>query len=313
MTKALIIGEVLVEIMATTIGNGFDEMQSLIGPFPSGAPAIFADQMAKMGHTVALVSCVGDDAFGRLNINRLITDGVDISGIGIDPDRPTGSAFVRYRNDGSRDFIFNINYSACGQVNKYADIKRSVADCTHIHIMGSSLSTPEFVKLNIQAAQEIKAKGGTVSFDPNVRKEMLASGDLNSTLSMVLSMTDLFLPSGEEITLLTLAKEPELAIQELLALGVKAIAHKKGVAGCRYISKETDINLPAFKVDEVDPTGAGDSFGGAFITHWLANKRPHECLEIAAAAGALAVTRRGPMEGTSSYEQIKSFVASHSN
>ncbi len=59
MRKVLTIGEVLVEIVATTKGNGFLEAQPLVGPFPSGAPAIFIDQLGKLGTPCAIVSRVG--------------------------------------------------------------------------------------------------------------------------------------------------------------------------------------------------------------------------------------------------------------
>ena len=92
MKKILVIGEILVEIMADTKGNGFLEPTALTGPFPSGAPAIFADQAARIGQPVALISAVGDDDFGRINLERLKNDHVDVSGIFVDPDLPTGSA-----------------------------------------------------------------------------------------------------------------------------------------------------------------------------------------------------------------------------
>ena len=105
------IGEILVEIMATTVGNGFREAQPLIGPFPSGAPAIFIDQVAKLGGACGIVSAVGDDDFGHLNIDRLARDGVDVSAIAVLPDLPTGSAFVRYRPDGARAISFSTSAS----------------------------------------------------------------------------------------------------------------------------------------------------------------------------------------------------------
>ena len=86
-------GEILVEIMATTVGSGFLEPQTLIGPFPSGAPAIFIDQVARCGGAAGIIAAVGDDDFGRLNVERLRGDGVDVSAIATIPDRPTGSAF----------------------------------------------------------------------------------------------------------------------------------------------------------------------------------------------------------------------------
>lgn len=81
MTGAIVtIGEILVEIMAVEKGTGFLEPQPLIGPFPSGAPAIFIDQVGRLGHPAAIVSAVGDDDFGRLNLKY--TDSVSGAGRG---------------------------------------------------------------------------------------------------------------------------------------------------------------------------------------------------------------------------------------
>jgi sugar/nucleoside kinase (ribokinase family) len=102
--------------MATEVGDDFLEPISLIGSFPSGAPAIFIDQVAKLGQPCGLIGCVGDDDFGRLNIKRLRRDGADVSAIAFGPDHPTGSAFVRYRADGSRDFLYNIRHSASAAI-----------------------------------------------------------------------------------------------------------------------------------------------------------------------------------------------------
>jgi len=99
--KVITIGEILVEIMATEIGDGFLEPIPLVGPFPSGAPAIFIDQVAKLGQPCGMIACVGADDFGRVNLDRLARDGVDISAIAVHPDLPTGSAFVRYRAGGA--------------------------------------------------------------------------------------------------------------------------------------------------------------------------------------------------------------------
>src|SRR5215213_8559870 len=101
------IGEILVEIMATEPGVGFLAPKTLIGPFPSGAPAIFIDQVVKLGHPSAIISAVGDDDFGRANLDRLASDGVNVSAVSFHPDIATGSAFVRYRPDGLRDFVYN--------------------------------------------------------------------------------------------------------------------------------------------------------------------------------------------------------------
>jgi sugar/nucleoside kinase (ribokinase family) len=62
-------------------------------------------------------------------------------------------------------------------------------------------------------------------------------------------------------------------------------------------------------VEEIDPTGAGDTFGATYVTLWLQGIPPREALILANAAGALAVGRKGPMEGTCTLAEIKAFVS----
>ena len=126
------VGEILVEIVATTIGDGFREAQPLVGPYPSGAPAIFIDQCGRIGGAAAMIGAVGDDDFGRVNLDRLMRDGVDVSGIAVDPMMPTGSAFVRYRADGSRDFVYNIATSAAARFGWTAAVASLVARAGHL-------------------------------------------------------------------------------------------------------------------------------------------------------------------------------------
>lgn len=308
MKKVVVIGEILVEIMADSIGEGFLEPIALTGPFPSGAPAIYIDQVAKLGQPCAILSAVGNDDFGRINLNRLARDGVDISAIIVDPDRPTGSAFVRYRSDGTRDFVYNIQHSACGAISSNSKAARILDAADHLHVMGSSLSSPEFVTLNLEAARSVRARGGTISFDPNLRKEMLSAPGLRDAMGAILALTDLFLPSGEELTLLTQANDIATAVEELLALGIKCVVHKLGSEGVRYYDADGSRFVPAIAVKEIDPTGAGDCFGGAFTALWLQGLEIDEVLRLASAAGARAVQFCGPMEGAGTRAELDRFI-----
>ena len=309
MAKIAVIGEVLVEIMADTPGNGFDAPMALRGPYPSGAPAIFIDQVARLGQPCGIVSAVGNDDFGRLNLARLAGDGVDVSAVSLDRDRPTGSAFVRYRPDGTRDFVFNIAHSACAGITLTEAAQAMLAGCQHLHIMGTSLFSPGLVAANLAAARQIKSQGGTVSFDPNLRKEMAISPDRRADLHRILAVSDVYLPSGDELFLLTTAQDEPGAMAEIIAAGPRVIVHKRGAAGLVCHAAGQDIALPAYPVDAIDPTGAGDCCGAAFVTMWLRGADLPRALTIAAAAGAQAVTQRGPMEGTATLAQLDDFIA----
>ena len=311
MKSILTIGEILVEIMATDKGDGFLEPVNLVGPFPSGAPAIFIDQAAKFGQPAAIIGCVGNDDFGRVNLDRLRRDGVNVEGIRIDPETATGSAFVRYRPDGSRAFVYNIKHSASGNIVLDAAARAVLDRSDHLHVMGTALFSPSIVEVVLRAAEAIKARGGTISFDPNLRPEILSLPGLREACEILFRRCDVFLPSGVELYLFTDAKEEKRAAEEILAHGIRAIVHKRGAEGASYFDSAARVTQPGFKVEELDPTGAGDCFGATFVSCWLRNMVPARCLAYAAASGALAVTLQGPMEGAASQADLDAFLLAH--
>ena len=304
MLKVVTLGEILVEIMADERGRGFREPLRLVGPFPSGAPAIFIDQVAKLGQPCGIISCVGDDDFGRVNLERLEKDGVDVTAVEVHPTYVTGSAFVRYRDDGDRDFVFNIKNSACGQLRLTDAGLDLLRESRHLHVSGASLSSPQMVEMVTTAIELVKSSGGSVSFDPNIRKEVVRDPEVRAALEAVLASCDTFLPSGEELTLLTKATTPQEAVAEILEMGVSAIVVKNGAHGATYFDANGSQSAPGYQVEEVDPTGAGDCFGATFVTCRLQGLGVEESLDYANTGGARAVTIRGPMEGTSSFAEL---------
>ena len=309
MAKIMTLGEIVVEIMARDVGQSLRQPGVLLGPYASGAPAIFIDQVGKLGAAAGMIGCVGDDDFGHLNCDRLAADGVDVSAIARFADETTGSAFVTYRRDGQRDFVFNIRNSASARLSE-AQVTPQVLDgCTHFHVMGSSLFADGIVATMKKAVDIVKRQGGTVSFDPNVRKEMLRSGPMREALGHFLRQADLFLPSGPELTLLVDAHDEHEAITKLLALGVQEIVIKRGAQGATYVDRQQRLDVTPLVVTEVDPTGAGDCFGGAYVACRSLGHPADEALRLANAAGALAVTRQGPMEGASTLAQLRQALA----
>ena len=306
--KVLTVGEILVEIVATTQGDGFREPQSLVGPYPSGAPAIFIDQVARLGTPAAIVSRVGDDDFGRLNVDRLAADGVDVSGIEVAKGEATGSAFVRYRPDGSRAFVYNIANSATGKLVVTRETEALMESADHMHVMGTALSAPGLARVARVAISRITARGGTLSFDPNIRPEVLDAPGLREAMDDVLGQCDLFLPSAEEIYFFTQADDEAAAVKELLDRGVGEIVIKRGDKGASHFDRGGRTDVAPLSVEEVDPTGAGDCFGGAFVSLWLQGASPETALLYANAAGANAVTQVGPMEGAATRDQLDALL-----
>ncbi|MFX0012052.1 MAG: carbohydrate kinase family protein [Candidatus Hermodarchaeota archaeon] len=315
MPEIISLGELLVEIMRPQkdIPHG-KEGELYKGPFPSGAPAIFIDSAARISKsfniTTGFIGVIGNDEFGSSIITKLKKDGVNISKIRIDNSKTTGIAFNQYNSDGSRKFIFAAG--AAGETSPDDIEEDFFNDIKALHIMGSSLSISETSRDACYKAIRVaknKNPNVIVSFDPNLRPEML---DLNTIIKIskpVLDNTTILLPSGQEAEMLTGVKNPEKACKKLLSQGIKIIVLKEGKKGCTIYSSElTDgVKLPGFKVDEIDPTGAGDSFGGAFLVGYLAGWELKLVGRLANAVGALKVTSFGPIPNTT-YEDALNLI-----
>ena len=308
----LCIGEILAEFVCLEKGKGFNTQLQFKGPYPSGAPAIFIDQCGRIGASAAMIGMVGNDDFGYLNINRLKKDGVDVSGISIHPKLPTGTAFVRYHNDGRRDFVFNMWTSAAGMLKWSSNVQNSVKKAGHLHIMGTLLSYTKIWKIIQKSAKQIKTRGGTISLDPNIRPELLKDAETKSRFNEILGLTNLLLPSNEELAFVTGITDVEKAINYLFSIGVDEIALKKGANGATVFTPKTIYHEKPLEVVETDPTGAGDCFGGTYVGCRRLGMQIPTSLKYANAAGARNVTIQGPMEGVGTLLDLDTFINKNS-
>ena len=301
------LGEMLVEIMRAEKDVTHGTTGAIYkGPFPSGASAIFIDSAARMAKpfnlTTGYIGVRGLDEFGDCIVSKLEQDGVDVSQIRISKKNTTGIAFNQYNTDGSRKFIFAVG--AAGETCQDDVNEQYFSNIKALHIMGSALSISESSREACYKAIRITRKvnpKAIISFDPNLRPEML---DINTILEIskpVLDETNILLPSGEEAEMLAGVKGEKTACLKLLEKNPDIIVLKQGKRGASIFTddQKQEIHVPAFIVDEVDPTGAGDSFGGAFIVGYLQGWSLEHALKFANATGALKVKHFGPMSDDS--------------
>ncbi|MBH3470565.1 sugar kinase [Pseudomonas putida] len=308
MIHIIAFGEMLAEFMAERIDQRLDEPGSFRGPFPSGAPVIFADQAARQGARVKYIGHLGADAFGDAIHDRLVQAGVDVECVKREP-LPTGTAFVTYASDGSRSFVFNVSASASGRLGRDSICDDVLQGCKYLHVMGSTLNNDGAIKAIDALLTQAEAFGVKVSFDPNVRVEMLQFEPMAAALRKVFERCHVFLPSETDLEFFYPGLPLEEAIAQcLLREQLEWVALKLGNGGCRYIDRNQSLHAKPFPVTEVDPTGAGDCFGGTFMAAIAQGFEPQRALHLANAAGALAVTRLGPMEGNSTPDQLNAFL-----
>ena len=307
------IGELLVEFVCAERNGHHRRAGSYSGPYASGAPGIFIDQAARVGGRCIFMGAIGDDPFGNVILQRLQVDGVDTSLIAVVPNVPTGSAFVSYNDDGSRDFVFNISHSAASQlVADGAAVKKLIDFGTGIiHVSGSVLSGTEMREKVMNVCRALHKRGTAISFDPNIRKELVNDPTYFDAVSELIDICTYFLPSEEDADILFPNEEIIDFSKKLFTRNVEFIVLKRGSNGSIGIRRGGENHsLEAHQVEVVDPTGAGDCFCATFVTLISSGKFTFkDSLQYANAAGALAVTKVGPMEGNSSLPQIESLLA----
>lgn len=304
--RLIAMGEILVEFVSHVKDCGLARVGAYSGPYPSGAPAIFADQAARIGAAVSMIGGVGDDGFGRSTLDRLRGDGVDCSGVTVGA-RPTGVAFVSYYGDGSRDFIFHLTGTAA---DEFALPARPEVPSL-LHVSAASLGNVALREGVLELARRVLDSDGKISCDPNVRPELMRDEDARRALAEIMAKAHCLLPSTSDLPFLFPGLDEEAALARLAARNHAVLVLKRGSAGATIIADGLRHDLPGHAVEEVDPTGAGDCFCGTFLAELCLGTPIPEAGRRANAAGAIAVTRRGPMEGTSGPAEITSFLARH--
>ena len=128
-------------------------------------------------------------------------------------------------------------------------------------------------------------------------------------LSPFLTNADLLLPTAGEAQAITGEADENSAAQKLALKPGAVTVLKRGPAGCSIYQQDKKIDVSGFSVTEIDPTGAGDCFSAAFIAGLEAGWPLEQIGRFANAAGALAVTKLGPMEGAPFRSQVESLYA----
>lgn len=296
MYDIITIGEILVEVLAKEVGQELCKPGVLLGPYPSGAPAICIDQAGRMGVKAAIIAKVGKDDFGKLNLQRLSEDGVDVSKVVETTENSTGVAFNTYFPDGERKFLFHFTHAACGELCADDVNPEDICSSRYLHIMGCSITgSPTMGEAIMQAVRLAKQNNVKISFDPNIRPELL-KGKIMDYYTEIMEASDVLLTGKSELKIL-FGEEWETAVRKLLAQKDRIVVVKDGSRGTRFYNRSEAFTVATYPATEVDPTGAGDCFDATFLSMVCLGSDYRTAVHYANAAGAHAVGKAGPMEG----------------
>ena len=308
------LGETMVSFIPT--GGAALDTAASVELEVAGAESNVAMYLADHGVDARWISRLGDDAFGRRVLERVRASGVDVSGVGIDPERPTGLLFkdpggrdggrgtlVTYRRQGSAASVMSVE-----ALEDEAALTASVWHLTGITpaLSGECRALVEHA-LGVGRARDDDRPA--VSFDVNYRPAVWRdrSSDAGDVLHRLAQAADIVFVGLDEAQALWGERLAEAKDVRTLLPQPRILVVKDGATEATAFCGGASVVEPALRVDVVEPVGAGDAFAAGFLAALLHGRTAQLCLRSGhlTAAAALSVTGdHGPLPAPKIFAEL---------
>jgi ribokinase len=307
MTRIAVIGSIVTDLAVRAprvprAGENLLAGSFKVGPGGKGANAAVAATRA--GAEAILIGCIGDDDFGRMEMACLRQEGVNADAVAVTSEAPTALAVIVIEPSGENTILVvngaNDHLSADG-VAQALQSHRGALDGVLINFevpeaavaagvqTGRAMGIPTIVDAGPPRHYAPETWAGCTIISPNTQETAALVGYA--------------IPDDETA---------RRAARELLAAGPDAVVLKLGARGAWLLTKGQERHIPAFPVEVVDTTGAGDAFSGTLAVAAAEGLPLEEAVRRANAAGALAATRLGTMPAMPTREEVDALLARHS-
>lgn len=255
----------------------------------------------RLGGEVRMIGCVGDDLDGRRIKESLAAAGIGVAGLCASSDAATGTALIMVDAQGRNQIAVAPGANHRLTVEMVAPHAESIA---WAEVVVCQLETP--LPVVRWTLTEARRHGVTTLLNPAPVQPL--DPDL-------LALVDYLTPNEHEAARLTgLAvdslESARVAAAQLLASGAGAVLITLGERGVLACDGESVVHFPAFPVEAVDTTAAGDAFNGALAVGLSAGGTLEQAIPLANAAAALACTRRGAQDSLPDRAEVEAFLRS---
>ncbi len=273
-----------------------------------GVTANNLTQVARLGAKTGWLGLIGDDDNGRIIVKAFEADGMDTSGIEVVKHELSSLTWIPVDAAGERCIYMFPNVT--GKISAFQVTNRFAAHiqkAKHFHTEASQLPLVP-VREAMKVAKAAKVR---VIFDLDVAPSFFAQANLGTAgdLCTALHMVDVLKPCKAAAREITGESDFEKIAKAMLGLGPSLVAVTMGTDGCIIATKEKMAHVPAFKVNVVDTTGAGDAFMGG-LSFGLLQGWDHERVGLFAnACAALCCTKVGA-RAMSKHDEVVAFIRS---
>ncbi|MBF6612823.1 MAG: ribokinase [Chloroflexi bacterium] len=275
------------------------------GTFPGGKGANQAVAAARAGGRVAMIGCVGEDAYGRALHAGLQDEGIDVSLVRTQADTATGVALITVDPQGQNTIIVAPGANAALTAE---DVERAAEIIQSAGVLLLQLEVP--LPAVTVAARIARRAGTQVILNP----APAPTPTMDDSFLDLLALVDVLIPNETEAEALTSIHGgdnagPELMARALHELRVGAVVITLGEHGVFVLDGERTYRQAPFPVRAIDATAAGDAFIGALAVALAEDRILHRAVRWGAAAGALAATTAGAQPSLPSRAGIEKLLA----
>ena len=293
------LGEAMLEFNQTHPG----EPQYLQGFGGDTSNAVIA--AARAGARTSYLTRLGQDRFGDLLMGLWESEGVDSSGIERDPQAPTGIYFVTHGAKG-HEFSYLRAGSAASRMTPSWLPREVVRQSKILHVSGISLAISASARDTAFDAMALAREAGTlVSFDSNLRLKLWSLDEACAGITRAIALCDLFLPSVDDVNVLSGHSDPGAIVDWSHALGARQVVLKLGGDGALVSDGSRREVVKGHRVKVLDATGAGDCFCGNLLARIALGDSLFDAARYANAAAAVAVQGFGAVAPLPRPEQVR--------
>jgi fructokinase len=254
-------GEALIDVIVDVDG---DVTAAAIG----GAPLNTARTLARLDVPVSFLGGVSADAFGRRIMRMLQADGVGYA-LKEPMSAPTTLAIAELDDHGAASYRFVFDGTSATLVSPADAIAAVRSDCTVLHV-GTLALVLEPLAMATRAVVEAAPASQIVMVDPNCRPAVMTGSIVfQETLAAVLERADVVKVSGDDLAFLYPGQRPATAAEQIHMRTGATVLFTDGANAVEVICAGGKQVLPVPAVPVVDTVGAGDSFSGGFLAHWV--------------------------------------------
>ncbi|UJP09923.1 5-dehydro-2-deoxygluconokinase [Microbacterium sp. KUDC0406] len=289
--ELLAIGRLGVDLYPLEDGVGLEDVRTF-GKYLGGTAANVAVAAARHGHSVELISRVGDDPFGRYLVGELSRLGVDPRQIATDPHLKTPLTFCEiFPPDDFPLYFYREPKAPDMNVDAEQIDLQTVRDADILWMTTSGLSAQPSRDAH-HAVLEARAGGRTI-LDLDYRPMFWEAPELaTEQLDGILEQVSVAVGNREECQIAVGENDPHRAADALLERGVELAVVKQGPRGVLAKTRDEIVEVPVHEVDVVNGLGAGDAFGGALCHGVLEGWSLNRTITFANVAGAIVASRR---------------------